>query len=112
MNGTAASLPDDGSNKTFGSRGFILADGTLITTSTSYNSTCSSSPIVACGWIVIDVNGFNGPNTVGKDIFCFWVRENQLIPAGAPGTYAAGTGYNECTTGGWGCAYSYLTGAK
>ena len=47
----------------------ILADGT-------------SLQVFRNGEIRVDVNGFKGPNTVGKDIFAFSLRGNNLVPAG------------------------------
>lgn len=36
----------------------------------------------ACGDFYVDVNGNKGPNTVGKDIFLFWLVQDGIIPAG------------------------------
>lgn len=35
---------------------------------------------IGCGRIVIDVNGFNQPNIVGRDIFYFALLKNRLAP--------------------------------
>lgn len=55
--------------------GDILADGTLVRYVT-YNA-CSSQGF--CGYILVDVNGFKKPNTVGKDIFGAMLYTNKLV---------------------------------
>jgi len=35
-----------------------------------------------CGTIWIDVNGFKGPNVIGKDVFTVKVRRNGIVPGG------------------------------
>ena len=35
-----------------------------------------------CGWIFIDVNGKNAPNTLGRDLFGFYLTKNGIIPSG------------------------------
>lgn len=62
----------------------------------------------ACGNIVVDVNGFKGPNRVGKDVFKIWVQENKVRPTGS-----LNDGYPVCENtgkyGGWTCATKYLS---
>lgn len=41
-----------------------------------------------CGHILIDVNGFKGPNTGGRDVFQFKIAKNGLFPAGSEGESA------------------------
>ena len=74
-----------------GYRSFVLADGTLvfgILTSTACTSSDGGEELAKiCGYLYIDVNGFKGPNTVGKDIFCIFIRQDKLSSAGNdPGT--------------------------
>ena len=58
-----------------------------------------------CGWISVDVNGFKGPNTIGKDVFRIWVLKNQIQPEGSPLSKYPGT----CpTTNGWACSATNL----
>ena len=62
-----------------------------------------SLPIV-CGRIRVDTNGFKSPNTVGRDIFDFYLLENKIVPRG---------GENDSSicdsTNGWGCAAKVLS---
>lgn len=41
---------------------------------------------IQCGWLHIDVNGFNSPNTLGRDIFGFFITSKGLQPMGIKGT--------------------------
>lgn len=97
-----------------GSAGVITADGTFLLF-TYQDNTCKSSDSLftstnneglsnLCGWITVDVNGFKGPNQVGKDIFGLWVAEKNLIPYGTKNLK------NTCTTTstGMGCSAKYL----
>jgi len=58
-----------------------------------------------CGCIYVDVNGFNKPNIVGKDIFGFWVSEKKLTPFGASDYYYPAT---DCTPSGYGIGCSVV----
>ena len=77
--------------------------------------TCDASiECMKCGWIGIDVNGFKGPNTWGKDFFVFGINDNKVIPLGKPTTVSP---YSECSPdgsgqAGWGlgCTYDALYG--
>lgn len=55
-----------------------------------------------CGWINVDVNGFKGPNTLGKDIFDVYILKDRILPFGVPndGELCSGTGR--------GCSAQYL----
>ncbi len=61
-----------------------------------------------CAAIDVDVNGPSGPNTVGKDIFAFYLnKEGRVVPAGIAGdrVYGPRSG-NYCSkekSEGWGC---------
>lgn len=35
-----------------------------------------------CGYIHVDINGKNEPNTIGKDLFFFYLTKSGIIPAG------------------------------
>lgn len=91
---------------------FLLPDGALI----NFN----------CGYeVFIDVNGYKKPNTVGRDIFYFFIKDNQFTPVfwtsergnnvnGCSGAanWTTLTPYNykeDCETGsGWGCSPVYI----
>jgi len=92
----------------------VLADGTLVYINWTGYSTCNFTDggVTYCTNIYVDVNGFKGPNIVGKDIFEFWITANGLVPYGQTGTYADDTIYcNPNSTNakdGYGCAAKVL----
>lgn len=49
-----------------------------------------------CGLIWTDINGKQPPNTIGKDVFVFFIMKNRIIPHSNNDCYAGSTG--------WGCA--------
>lgn len=104
-----AGIPNNYTNQDLGSgQGLILADGTLISTRGYASATCNGIN-GECGWILIDVNGANKPNTVGKDIFGIWVLPNKIAPMGYDGD--TGFGFkNSCSDTGYGCSAMYLYG--
>jgi type II secretory pathway pseudopilin PulG len=78
--------------------GAILSNGTLL----KFYTTGSSGS----GYILVDVNGFKKPNTIGKDIFGIYLTINSIKPFG----YQGSTFQNTCSTSssGLGCAAEYL----
>ena len=52
--------------------------------------------INGCGWIIYDVNGKKAPNTLGKDVFHFYIFSNEIRPVVT----------NDCNkkSTGWSCA--------
>lgn len=91
--------------------GLVLNNGTNIIL-VNLGSNCANASDLTnhgfyrCGWMFIDVNGFNPPNVVGKDIFSLHITpEYGLIPYGSHGDLWA---ESECTTHGWGCSSEYL----
>jgi len=95
--------------------GLILSNGTLLVLWDEQNmlgSACTARGIKACASAMIDVNGFNKPNVVGKDIFRFWATEDGLIPRGAKGLDNPDSDCNLSNTmgtnAGWGCTAKYL----
>ena len=68
-----------------------------------------------CGMLMLDVNGFEKPNIIGKDIYGFYITPNGLLALGSKDTY---TGDNNldylCGKGGDGeaCSYEYLYNIK
>lgn len=68
-------------------RGIILVNGAYVLIS-GYNGSCNSTMMGltnACAFIVIDVNGSNGPNIFGRDSFELYIHESGVIPAGIKG---------------------------
>jgi prepilin-type N-terminal cleavage/methylation domain-containing protein len=66
-----------------------------------------------CGVLVVDVNGWNKPNTLGKDIFAIHLLENSLKPYGSTGdgrdlSTTCISGNTNTSNTGWGCAAKYL----
>lgn len=57
-----------------------LADGSLMAIGES--SSCGGINI--CGQVLIDINGAQGPNTYGRDLFDFAVIENKVILSNFP----------------------------
>ena len=49
-----------------------------------------------CGLIFYDVNSTKGPNTIGRDVFVFVVKSNEIVPVQV----------NDCNknSNGWGCS--------
>lgn len=101
----------------------VLPDGTLLMIGTYANSCTSDystlndgNPLDAkvCGLIRADVNGVGGPNTVGRDIFWFWITQSGIYPWGT--SYETSVQYratdcnpNDATNGqGYGCAGKIL----
>lgn len=89
-----------------GSAGAILSDGQMVLF--AYQSADCTYAIEGytngCGYITIDVNGFKGPNTVGRDIYSIVVLQDRVLPAGTRNLAT------NCTpaSDGRGCAAQYL----
>ncbi|MFH0701930.1 MAG: hypothetical protein V2B14_00125 [bacterium] len=87
----------------------ILNNGVLINFWTA-NSNCTalSGTVLFCGRISIDVNGFKGPNTYGKDIYFIWIQETGIKSLGTKGDAYE----SQCTasSNGGGCAAKVLKG--
>ena len=88
----------------------ILNNGTAVMFM-SY-STCTNAGVNACGYVHVDINGANGPNMEGQDLFSFWIVLNNgvysILPLGV-----AADGFS-CVAGGssWvtteGCTYQRI----
>lgn len=65
----------------------MISNGALIefenNSNNCTNTTNTTFPV--CGSVTIDVNGFKGPNTIGRDIFRFWITQSSLVPMGISG---------------------------
>lgn len=75
--------------------GAILKDGTFIVAGSAGSPTCNSGAWISyegsgsygwqAGWpsdcaiLITDINGFNGPNRTGKDIFSISIRQNGIV---------------------------------
>ena len=55
-----------------------LANGVIIRTG-SIKIPCDT---LSCGDFAVDINGFTGPNTNGKDIFYFYINSDGIVPIG------------------------------
>lgn len=89
----------------------ILSDGTIMVINI-YGQSCANdagtagSPLTnsVCGDIKIDINGTNGPNTFGRDVFVFFITKTGIYPRGIFGDV------QDCvsTGNGQGCAGKVL----
>lgn len=96
--------------------GIVLKDGSLLLISSAGSSTCATGAWAAyensgtsswksgdpldCEVVWVDVNGFKGPNRVGRDIFALSIRSPGIVYPGV---------YREKTIG-LGCAGEVLQG--
>jgi len=102
LSGADENVSRDGSNF----YKFILADGVQVNISEIWvNTNCSFNDFGtydACARIQVDLNGAKGPNTIGRDVFLFALKENGLFPYGCDDlSYCA-------SYQGWGCACKVL----
>ena len=104
LNGTVANSTFDTVSNSYR---FIMADGAEFYVSQgSLSSDCTHSANGSsheCFRIVIDVNGQKKPNTVGRDVFAFGLKEEGLVPVGCETNVLCNT--NES---GWACACRVL----
>jgi len=103
--------------------GLILADGTFVQFGWVSSSDCnanwgSGQTFTWCNRISFDVNGFKGPNVIGKDIFSVFILKNRVVPEGASGDSGEtnpaatcpddGVSFGAYSYPGSGCAAKYL----
>ena len=101
----------------------VLNNGAFVNFFTDFNSyTCSMGPLwgikKTCAKLNVDVNGFKGPNTWGKDIYGIWVIPEGIVAFGTElyGPYFTYDTNFFCdpgqsgTTSGLGCAAKVLKG--
>lgn len=94
-------------------QGFILNNGMLVNipeqihfpNCNGSNASLGVANNDGCGWIIVDVNGFNKPNTIGKDIFYFQLLEDRIEPMGGMNSTIWAL---NCSSAGFGCAAQYL----
>lgn len=85
--------------------GLVLNDGSLIKfTYLDKNCADTSTGIASCSTIDVDVNGFTGPNKLGKDLYKIHITESGLEPFGSNDT-------NSCSNG-LGCAAEVIKGGN
>lgn len=92
----------------------ILNTGALVEfVWTSANCTDTCGTVNRCGWLEVDINGFQLPNKIGKDIFLLNLQADKLTPGGIAGD----CDYNNCGStisagafAGSGCAYWIVSG--
>lgn len=89
--------------------GLILKNGMTMEIDLDSRTCNGTSPKLedACAEFVVDVNGFNGPNTAGRDIYNFQMKENNIVPLGTGEWDYDGT-CNTSSTG-LGCAAYIMT---
>jgi len=97
----------------------MLSDGAFVTINWPNGTNCDRDGAYKkdCGWLIIDVNGFKGPNTQGKDIFWIYIGENNSWPAGTQNDYMYANlsnhgcdSTNDAALQGWGCSASIMMG--
>ncbi len=94
--------------------GLVLADGASLAFWLDSN-TCQSSLIAGhndrCGYVIVDVNGLQKPNTWGKDIYLFFIFSDRIRPSGPSMNDLSPN--DDCGVGtnlGYDCATKYLSG--
>lgn len=66
-----------------GHAGLITNDGTsLVFTFSTPDCNVPAPDGKICGYLHMDVNGLKGPNTLGIDLFSFYIAKNELLPFG------------------------------
>lgn len=80
---------DGWNNSTLNTRA-IGKDGALyrfiVSTTCSEGSYLKNGIDISCANVLVDINGFKGPNTTGRDIFLFVITEEGLKTGGEKGT--------------------------
>ena len=63
----------------------VLADGSNILTYVTNPECSGTSGWVKdiCGFYRVDVNGNKEPNSIGRDVFTFYITKNRIVPAGS-----------------------------
>lgn len=100
-------------------KGAILKDGTFIIAGAAGSPKCNSGAWISqegsgsygwetgwpsdCAILLIDTNGFNGPNRAGKDIFSISIRQNGIV---YPSVYKLFNSRNV----GLQCGYAFMQG--
>lgn len=114
---TIAGIPNNSPGKDLGGGlSLILADGTTISTAAVWPTCNHYASANVCGWILVDVNGFKAPNTVGRDVYGVWVLPDRITPIGSSTVNSTfyepmlcGNGDGTGGDSGYGCSAAYLT---
>ena len=61
-----------------------------------------------CGYIMVDVNGFKPPNTIGQDVFLINILEKSIMPDNSDPNLTCIDGNTSQQNTGWGCSTKYL----
>ena len=84
-------------------KALVMADGTKLAFGNGdFSDNCSkrgNGSEDVCQFIMVDVNGSQGPNTVGTDTFHLALKADGIFPAGCD--FDGGC---SSTAKGWGCA--------
>lgn len=93
--------------------GVVLSNGSLVWIYMAYKYCNNGSMDVNCAELKVDVNGFKGPNVVGKDVYRIFLYRDRVMPDGAQGTWNAT--HSTCINGdtsvannGWYCSFLNL----
>lgn len=74
-----------------------LADGSLIAAFSNYAAICPNYTTQSiCSEVLVDINGFKGPNVSGRDLFTFLVLKNKIIPFQATQYFDPGLNMTTC----------------
>jgi len=79
----------------------------MLFTPSDCNITSTWAYIPICGKIIVDVNGFKGPNTIGKDMYGLYIFKNSIKPIGGANDRFQPDACRPDRHG-WGCAAVYL----
>ena len=88
----------------FGNYGFVTADGAAIFPISVVNQ-CNASDYAGywtgaknwCALFIVDTNGAKAPNTYGRDVHQFILKENGIYPAGCEANFC--NGYGDASNG-------------
>lgn len=87
--GAASSLSDEWQTNDTA----ILVDGTAVLLAFNYLACADPSSAGICGIVLINTNGIEKPNIIGRDIFGMYVTKNGLRPFGDMKDDMWGSGY-------------------
>ncbi len=86
---------------------FVMSDGAILIFN-CFSTTCTGSTelnsAIGCLRIRADINGYKGPNTIGKDVFDSYLTNDKVVARGDPLTTETID-----NTSGWGRGYYILT---
>jgi prepilin-type N-terminal cleavage/methylation domain-containing protein len=86
---------------------FRLKNGMFLGISANNSISCPANSSNYCAYFYIDVNGFKGPNQVGRDLFQVWLKDEGLRPIRNSTNPSTSCGAGAV---GWGCSKWVLEG--